>query len=182
MDRVDMIVRGCWVVPAHDRPAISDGAVAIVDGRVIDVGPYSEIATRYPAVNRNLGDQRFMVIPGLINGHSHGRGLSDFQRGGLDNTLESWRLNSATYIPIPVYEDVAYSAIRMLRSGVTACMHNHLLREMTDVGEQFTSVIKAYQDVGLRLLFCPGVKDANPYIYGDHKSFSGNLPPETVKG
>jgi cytosine/adenosine deaminase-related metal-dependent hydrolase len=181
MDRVDMIVHGCWVVPAHDRPAISDGAVVIVDGCVLDVGPYDEIVAKYPKVDRILGDQRFMVIPGLINGHSHGRGLSDFQRGGIDNTLESWRLNSATYIPIPVYEDVAYSAIRMLRSGVTACMHNHLLRDATDASEQFTAVIKAYRDVGLRLLFCPGVKDTNSYIYGDHKNFTKNLPPETVK-
>ena len=181
MERVDLIVRGAWVVPAHDRPAIVDGAVAVANGRVVDVGPYREIKSKHPHSRRELGGNRFMVIPGLINSHSHGRGLSDFQRGGLDNTLESWRLNSATYVPVPLYEDVAYSAIRMIKSGVTACMHNHLLRDATNYREQFATVIKAYQDVGVRLFFCPVVRNANPYIYGDNENFRKNLPTETLQ-
>lgn len=181
MVHIDLLVRGAWVVPAHDLAPIENGAVAVSDGRVVEVGPYEALAAQLPKPAREVGGQSFLVIPGLINAHSHGRGLSDFQRGGLDNTLESWRLNSATYIPVSLYDDVAYSAIRMLRSGVTTCMHNHLMRDASDSRQQFDTVIQAYQDVGLRILFCPGVRNANPFIYGDNDLFRKSLPPEILQ-
>lgn len=37
----------------------------------------------------NCGDG-YLLIPGLINGHGHGRGLSTFQRGVMDSGLETW--------------------------------------------------------------------------------------------
>lgn len=69
-----------------------------------------------------------MLIPGLINGDSHGRGLTDFQRGGLDNTLDTWLLNTSKYIPVSTYDDVVFSATRLLKSGVTTTMDNLRVR------------------------------------------------------
>jgi cytosine/adenosine deaminase-related metal-dependent hydrolase len=181
MDHIDLLVRGGWVVPAHDLAAIQNGAVAVSDGKIVDIGPYEALSTRLPPPTKEIGGPPYLVIPGLINAHSHGRGLSDFQRGGLDNTLESWRLNSATYVPVSLYDDVAYSAIRMLRSGVTTCMHNHLMRDASDFRHQFETAIQAYRDVGLRVLFCPGVRNANPFIYGDNDRFRKNLTPEILQ-
>ncbi|MGE5841545.1 MAG: imidazolonepropionase-like domain-containing protein [Deltaproteobacteria bacterium] len=105
------------MVPAYDAPAMVKGAVAVSGETVIDLGPFEELSARYPAA-QVLGDDRFLLIPGLINGHGHGRGLSSFQRGALDNTLESWIWGTRAFSPLPVYDDVSYCAAKLLKSGL----------------------------------------------------------------
>jgi len=97
MSEVTMLVRAGHLVPAHDQPVIHGGAVAVAGEKIEAVGAYEDLLTRYPKAERIGGDQ-FLLIPGLINGHGHGRGLTDFQRGALDNTLESWLLDTRKYI------------------------------------------------------------------------------------
>lgn len=174
-----MLVRGGWVVPAHDKPAIRDGVIIISGDKIIDVGPYELLSDRYRGEKTELGGSRYLVIPGLVNGHSHGRGLSDFQRGGLDNTLESWRFNAHTYTPVPTHEDVVFSAIKLVKAGVTTTMHNHSLRGGAIHSEDFEAAIKAYQDVGMRVHFTPGVRNANPYVYGDNELILNSLSEKT---
>jgi len=176
MEQIDYIVRSGILITGYDKPVIQDGAVAVSENLIAAFGTYSEINKRFPN-SKEVGGPQFCMIPGLINGHSHGRGLSDFQRGGLDNTLETWRLNPFKYTPIPTYEDVAFSAIRMLKSGVTATMHNHLLRrDLSKYESEFRDALRAYTDVGMRVLFCPGIRDDNPFIYGDNGAFESGLP------
>jgi len=122
-----------------------------------------------------------MLIPGLINGHGHGKGLSDFQRGAIDNTLESWLLDTRKYVPVSVYDDVSYSAVRLLKSGVTTTMHNHVLKDPEAYQQEFGEAIKAYGDAGIRVQFNPGIRNENPFIYGDHAAFLEKLPKELKK-
>jgi len=86
---VDMIVRGGTVVTMDDaRRVIEDGAVVIKGGRIIAVGTRAEIERGYGA--REVIDATGkVVIPGLINGHTHVpmtlfRGLAD------DLDLQEW--------------------------------------------------------------------------------------------
>ena len=169
------LVHGGVTITAHDQPALFDGAVAVSDGQIQAVGTHSEISKKYPHAKAH-GGKKFMLIPGLINGHGHGRGLTDFQRGALDNTLESWLLDTRKYIPISTYDDIALSAARLLRSGVTTAMHNHILKDPTDYKGEFEEALKAYRDAGMRVQFNPGVRNANPFIYGDNKAFLERLP------
>ena len=179
-DETKLIHAGQLVV-AHDRPAIPNGAVAVKGGLIHDVGTFEELSDRYPDAQRFGGD-RFLLIPGLINSHSHGRGLSDFQRGAVDNTLETWRFETRKYLPLPVYEDVAYSAIRLLKSGVTATMHNpSSSKDPTDFEKEFEDCIRAYRDAGMRVLFCPGIVNDNPHVYGDDSTFRAELSEKTRK-
>ena len=169
------IVWGGILVAAHDRPAIPEGAVAVLGERVQAVGLFREISKQYPNA-KIIGGSRFLLIPGLINGHSHGRGLSSFQRGALDGRLESWIWETRKFIPLPVYEDVAYSAVRLLRSGVTATMHNHLFSRAIPYEEEIQQAIRAYEDTGLRVLFCPAIGNRNPFVYGNNEGFLTSLP------
>lgn len=176
MKKVDMIVKGCSVIPAHDITPITDGAIAISNGKVVEVGKEPYISEKYTNVLKVIGGSKYLVIPGLVNSHGHGRGLSDFQRGALDNTLETWLLYSRGYIPVPTYEDVAYSAIRLLKSGVTTTMHNILFPlNIDDLHNECIKSINAYRNVGLRNSFCIGIRNANPWIYGDNKVFIDSL-------
>ena len=174
MEKVTLITAG-QMVPAHDQPAVRDGAVAVAAEKIIAMGTTEELSGRYPNAEV-MGGKRFLLIPGLINGHSHGRGLTDFQRGALDNTLESWLLDTRKYLPISPYDDIALSAIRLLKSGVTTTMHNHLLKDPTAYEEEFDEALRAYADAGLRVQFNPGVRNDNPFVYGDNKAFLARLP------
>ena len=171
------IVKAGVMVPAHDKPAVTNAAVAIKDGRIEKTGDYSEIRKAYPQAQEIGGDEH-LLIPGLVNGHSHGRGLTDFQRGALDNTLESWLLDTRKYIPIEAYDDCSLSAVRLLKSGVTTTMHNHILKDMVQYDAEFDQAIEAYRNSGMRVQFNPGVRNANPFIYGDNAAFLDTLPPQ----
>jgi len=88
MPEVRTLVRAGQVVPAHDTAVILDGAVAVAGGKIEAVGSFEELSAKYPNADVIGGDD-FLLIPGLINGHGHGRGLTDFQRGASIRMLYS---------------------------------------------------------------------------------------------
>jgi cytosine/adenosine deaminase-related metal-dependent hydrolase len=142
------------------------------------VGTYAELKGRYAGA-KEIGGERFLLIPGLINGHGHGKGLTDFQRGSLDDTLESWILDHRKFLPLPVYEDVSLCAAKLLKSGVTATMHNHNLQNPANYREEFEEAIRAYRNAGIRAQFNPSVRNRNPFIYGDNNAFLQGLSEKT---
>src|SRR5258707_6982401 len=87
--RVDLLVTGGAVLtmdPAHR--IIERGLVAIAGGRIVDVGPQSDLAPRYTSA-RVIDATGRAVLPGLINLHTHSsmiffRGLAD------DYDLATW--------------------------------------------------------------------------------------------
>ena len=86
---VDLIIRGGTVVTMDEaRHVIEDGAVAIKAGRIVALGHTAEIDRTYDAREIvNAGGK--VIIPGLINGHTHVpmtlfRGLAD------DLDLQEW--------------------------------------------------------------------------------------------
>ena len=73
--RMKQAIRAQGVAPM-DSPIIRDGAVAFIDGRIISVGPFSQIKSAHPDAHfHDLGDS--IVLPGLINAHTHLE-LSDY--------------------------------------------------------------------------------------------------------
>jgi cytosine/adenosine deaminase-related metal-dependent hydrolase len=180
MTEVKTIVRAGRVVPAHDKPSIPDGAVAVAEEKIAAVGGFKELSAKYPNAEV-IGGEDFLLIPGLINGHGHGRGLTDYQRGALDNTLESWLFDTRKYVPVSTYDDLALSAIRLLKCGVTTTMHNHILKNPAEFEQEFDEGLKAYRDSGIRVQFNPGVRNDNPFVYGDNAAFLNDLPGEMRK-
>jgi 5-methylthioadenosine/S-adenosylhomocysteine deaminase len=86
---VDLLVRGGTVVTMDGaRRVIEDGAVAVRGGRVVAVGTRAEVERRY-AAREVIDATGRVVMPGLINGHTHVpmtlfRGLAD------DLDLNEW--------------------------------------------------------------------------------------------
>src|SRR5947209_7057985 len=86
---VDLIIRGGTVVTMDgERRVIENGAVAVKSGRIVSVGSVTEIDRDY--TGREVVNARGkVIIPGLINGHTHVpmtlfRGLAD------DLDLQEW--------------------------------------------------------------------------------------------
>ncbi len=89
---VDLVVSAGTVVTMDDqRRVISNGAVAVADGRIVAVGTRTEIDTAYKAKGR-IDRPDAILLPGLINAHTHApmsllRGLAD------DVNLDTWLRN-----------------------------------------------------------------------------------------
>ena len=98
------MIYGKHVVVDADT-VIPSGAVYIEDDTIIRVGPYDEIVPG-GADCEKIGSFDHLVIPGLVNAHSHGKGITDFQRGQVDDTLETWKFRN--YPPIDPYWDTEW--------------------------------------------------------------------------
>jgi 5-methylthioadenosine/S-adenosylhomocysteine deaminase len=88
-ESVDLLVRGGSIVTMDGaRRVIEDGAVAVRSGRIVAVGARAELQAKYTA-RETIDATGKVVIPGLINGHTHipmtlFRGLAD------DLDLNEW--------------------------------------------------------------------------------------------
>ena len=69
--QVDLIIKGDHVVSMDENGSVyKDSAVVVDDGLIVAIGPASEILSTYRSEKLLEGDNR-VVMPGLINGHSH---------------------------------------------------------------------------------------------------------------
>lgn len=91
-DRIDLIVKGSHIVTMDAADTvIENGAIAIDQGIILAVGTADEIAAEYSAAETLDGERR-IVMPGIVNGHSHAamtllRGVAD------DLALMDWLRN-----------------------------------------------------------------------------------------
>jgi len=89
MTRVDLLVlNGTLVTMDKDHRIIQDAGIAVEHGRIVAVASSSDIARMYSAPTRVDATGK-IIIPGLINGHTHipmtlFRGLAD------DLDLQEW--------------------------------------------------------------------------------------------
>jgi 5-methylthioadenosine/S-adenosylhomocysteine deaminase len=88
-EKADLIIYGDHVLTMEPGlPVLEDGAVAITGNRIIAVGPRAQIDRLYVAARSVSGKGR-VVLPGLINGHTHSA-MTLFRGMGDDLDLMSW--------------------------------------------------------------------------------------------
>ena len=122
--QIDLIVAGDHIVTMDDAATVHTGsAVAIDDGVIIAIGPAAEINATYQAAQTLEGQDR-IVMPGLVNGHSHAamtllRGVAD------DLALMDW-LNNYIFPAEVEFVDAEFVRVgtelacwEMIRGGTT---------------------------------------------------------------
>lgn len=63
------LYRARYVFPVSREP-ITDGAVAVADGRILDVGPFADVRARHPNARlTDLGAR--LIMPCAVNAHTH---------------------------------------------------------------------------------------------------------------
>src|SRR5262249_15200669 len=153
---------------------IKDGAVYISGKNIVDVGGYRDLKTQYPTA-KIIGSPRFWVMPGFVNAHQHGKGLTTFQLGGRDEPLEVTRVKATPQARIPIYLDALYAASRMIEAGVTTCLHYNSSRDPAQYENDVRDRIKAYREAGIRVSFGLDIRNRNHVVYGDEE-FLATLP------
>jgi 5-methylthioadenosine/S-adenosylhomocysteine deaminase len=176
------VVRGGRVVlgiDARGEPeVVEDGAVLIRDGTILEVGRYRDVAARH-RIGQVLGSDGHVVCPGFINAHHH-VGLTPLQLGSPDLPLELWIVRRLASRLVDPYLDTLYSAFELLASGVTTVQHLHgrTPKPVTRIVDVATEVIRAYQDIGMRVSYSYGLRDQNRLVYEDDEAFLRRLPPD----
>ena len=67
----DLLVGGDLVLTVDEQGRVlRDGALAVRDGRIVDIGPAAALEARWSATTRLDGKGR-LVMPGLVNVHNH---------------------------------------------------------------------------------------------------------------
>ncbi len=174
-----LVMRGAYAITDARLGAagvIRGGAVAIADGSVLETGTFAELAAKYPGA-RILGDGTQLLLPGLVDAHSHGRGMSPIQKGVKNDFLENALFDWA-YMPVlPPELTAALCAWRHLRSGCTLLHHNGFDDDGPEGARRAHAAIAIYRKTGIRLAFSPGVRDESKLAMGG-EDFLLTLPAD----
>ena len=175
---MDYLVRGKFVVTmARDGSpgVIRNGAVAVSDRDIVEVGRYQDLKTSY-ATATVVGSSRHWVVPGFVNAHQHGKGLTTFQLGGKDDCFEISRFAAEPMADLDPYLDVLYACKTMIEAGITTCLHYNSARSPETYDADVDERLRAYRDSGMRVSFGLDIRDRNHIVYGDDE-FLASLPP-----
>ena len=174
-----IIWAGVTLTDAFSKPK-ADCAVCVEGNRVVDVGPRSELVTRYPDATQIGGDQ-YVLTPSFTNSHDHGRGLGTFPLGTPDDLLEIWLPGLYSQPAVDPYLLSLWEGIQLLHAGVTLTAHSHNPQNWLAMEQEAAAVLRGYGDAGIRTAFHPPLVDQNPLIYADRAGFLAGLPSTTVE-
>ena len=159
IDNVDLLFTGADLYTLNeDQPVIRNGAIAIVGNSIAAIGPAAEVAANCQSIKRSIDCSGTLIMPGLIDAHSHqfqllGRTLGD----GM--SLLPWL--AKFMLPLAAALDgknalaaVELSALNSALAGTTAVVDNHYgpVDEATTI-----SVAKTMERVGIRGAVARGI-------------------------
>jgi cytosine/adenosine deaminase-related metal-dependent hydrolase len=169
------------ITRAIDRKSweeIPDGAVLQEDGVITAIGTYKDLRAKHLKAPV-LGSGNEVLLPGFVNGHHH-VGLTQVQLGSPDMPLELWFITRMVIRNLNLYLDTLYSAFEMIGSGITTVQHIHgwMPGTLSEVEAKSNEVIRAYEDIGMRVSYCHAVRDQNRLVYLADQEFVASLPGE----
>ncbi|WP_440412346.1 amidohydrolase family protein [Neorhizobium petrolearium] len=155
---------------------IEKGAVAIEGDRIVDIGLAVDLAARHMSSER-VQFPDAVLVPGFVNAHQHGRGLSQIQLGYPDDQLEPWIARRRGRGAPDAYALTRLAAEEMLANGVTATMHANYSYASGNYEAELRASIRAYLETGLRATVCVGYADRGGLVYppADESVFRAGL-------
>src|SRR5436305_10402427 len=159
-----------------EKGVLRDGAIAIEGDRITAVGAFADLQRQHPQA-RVVGDGRQLLMPGLVDAHSHGRGLSPIQKGVQNDFLENALFDWAYMQLLPAELCAGMTAYHHIRSGCTLLHHNGFDDDGPLGRTRAHTAIKVYLDSGIRLAFSPGVRDESKLALDELKFFE-TLPAD----
>jgi len=132
--------------------------VFVEDGRVARIGPGAQTADRVIDATGKV------VMPGLINAHTHSAQILDRGLGDC-LSLDEWGLLASVspqvIDPDELYALTAWSAITLLRSGCTASMD--ITSPAAQIDGNADAIMRAYVDTGARAAVALALVDLDYY-------------------
>lgn len=141
-----LLIRGGHVLDFDRQFQPAD--ILIQDTRIAQIGTNLQV----PA-DRVVEATDKVVMPGLINAHTHSpqildRGLGDALQ------LDAWLIAAINAGPPPdpeaLYTLAAWSALVQLKTGCTACLDHVTGAAFERIDDSYDAIMQAYTDTGLR--------------------------------
>ena len=168
MTAVDTLIHSRWIAPVEPATTLLEHhSVAIHEGRIHEILPTEQALTTYTATIEHSLD-RHLLIPGLINAHTHAamsllRGLADDLplNEWLNNHI--WPAESRWVNEEFVHDGTQLAMAEMLRGGTT-CFNDMYF--FPDITARAAASCGMRASVGLIVLDFPTVwaHDADEYI------------------
>src|SRR6266850_3681295 len=174
-----LILRGKHVLTdprRKEKGVIRDGAIAIEGDRITAVDLFDNLKKQKPG-SKILGNGKQLLMPGLVDAHSHGRGMSPIQKGVKNDFLENALFDWAYMHLLPPELCAGMTAYHHIRSGATLLHHNGFDDDGPIGRSRAHMAIKVYLDSGVRLAFSPGVRDESKLAL-DEFAFFETLPAD----
>jgi len=174
---MELLLRGKYVLTsATDSRVLADAAVRVSGDTVAEVGDWSALRQADPDA-RVVGNGKQLLLPGLVDAHSHGRAISPIQKGVLNDYLENNLLDWAIMPPFEPELTAALGVVRHVRGGCTTLHHMGFDTEGPRALDLCERAIRTYLDGGIRLAFSPGVRNVDKLVLDSH-AFLATLPPD----
>ena len=121
---IDTLIEARWIVPVEPHGVtLEHHALAVADGRIVDLLPQAEARSRYKA-RETVRLPRHVLIPGLVNLHTHA--AMTLLRGYADDLAmmdwlnqHIWPAEAKHVGPAFVRDGTLLACAEMLRGGVT---------------------------------------------------------------
>jgi 5-methylthioadenosine/S-adenosylhomocysteine deaminase len=154
------LVRAGHVLTMGPRGDFSDGAVAIREELIADVGSFADLHKKYAGA-AVVGDAYGIVTPGLVNAHTH---LSEALIPGMAETLTIWVWAKRLLMPVMphVTGEMArvgalFRGAEALRSGVTTL--NDMFCHANPKDFASLGSVDGLEELGLRGVVAFGAED-----------------------
>lgn len=166
MKVVDILINnGIIITMDSQRRIIDNGSVAVEEDKIIDIGPTGELKKKYNA-NEVLDATKMLVLPGLINCHTHAR--EPLYRG-IEDDLNLEQASEKIYGPTDFDPDLSsrygyigtlLSCLSYIRTGTTC---------IVDQDDQAQEVARATEEAGIRGVLAPFMGDITGDFFGIEK-------------
>jgi 5-methylthioadenosine/S-adenosylhomocysteine deaminase len=159
-EKIDILVSATFVLPLEDKTILKDAAVAIKGDRIVAVGKTDDLSQRF-SPKTYLQYENALVMPGLVNGHTH-IPMTLFRGRADDIPLMEWLENhifplEAKLRPEWVYWGTLLGCAEMIMSGTTCLCDMYLFAD---------EVAKAINKAGLRAIVGEVLYDFSSPNYG----------------
>lgn len=174
---------GSYLLPFGEKPSpLTDSGVYVAggDSTVSQVAEIGTLRSRYPGA-REVGGPGSLIMPGLIDGHQHGRAATAQELGVRDEELETWLLEQRAMPRTDPALNARISAARSLLGGVTTLLHPHVTGNPQDPAAEAANVLRAFATSGARVVFGMDVRDRASFSYSDDDTFRAGLSTHLAK-
>ncbi len=141
--KADVLISGASIVTMDDeRSVINDGALAVDGQTIVAVGKSKDVLQRFEA-KQIIDGSRFVISPGMVNGHIHVTGdpltrawLPDNIDADFEEELTKWVLpRFYAHEPEDECASTELAALKMLRTGTTCFLEAGTVRHLDHVVE-----------------------------------------------
>jgi 5-methylthioadenosine/S-adenosylhomocysteine deaminase len=160
LEKADIIIYGCIILPMNRMGFIKDGVLAIKNGEITFVGKRASVTCMQAEIKINAEGK--VAMPGLINCHTH-VAMTLFRGIAEDQPLDVWL--DKTIWPLEaklksedIYAGTLLGCLEMIKSGTTCFADMYFHEEM---------VAKAVEQSGLRGALAEGIIEAGNRALGE---------------